>query len=63
MLGMPRLNRERHRVCVRGVVSKGTKAVVVPTHARTHAHRPSDKKPKPAHYKESDDWNHFWGGA
>ena len=24
---------------------------------------PADKKPRPPHYKESDDWNHFWGGA
>jgi hypothetical protein len=24
---------------------------------------PSDNKPEPPHYKESDDWNHFWGSA
>lgn len=25
--------------------------------------RPSDRKPEPPRYKESDDWNHFWGSG
>jgi len=24
---------------------------------------PSTAKPTPPHFKESDDWNHFWGGV
>lgn len=25
--------------------------------------RPADRKPEPPRYKESDDWNHFWGSG